>query len=83
MVFQGSDPTAFELIQKTRALQKRLISKEEDSLDSKMKAMENKHTKLDLQGENNQRSQSAMADKLLDFQQNLRNKDKLIKVNLI
>jgi Mg2+ and Co2+ transporter CorA len=77
---EGSDPTAFEMIQKIQTLQKRLIAKTEEVVDRDMQIQEFEKKIEELQTQLKRMPGPEHSQKLIVYKQNLKDKTKYMKV---
>lgn len=76
---EGSDPSAYEMIQKVQALQKRLISKTEEVVDKELLIQEKEKLYIELKHILARQPGPEVAEQLRIYQETLRSKTKQMK----
>lgn len=79
---EGSDPTAYEMIQKVQTLQKRLIAKTEEVVDRDIQIQEMEKKIEELNTQLQRMPSTEEVQKLSVYKQNLKLKGKQMKVNI-
>jgi uncharacterized protein (DUF3084 family) len=79
---EGSDPTAYEMIQKIQTLQKRLISKTEEVVEKDLQIQEHQKNIEALESQLKRQLAPEVAQKLSVYKANLKEKTKQLKVRL-
>lgn len=81
-IFQGSDPSTYEHIQKIHALQKRLITKNEEVEEKELLVQEKEKLYIELNHVLARQPGPEVAEQLQVYNSTLKEKNKQIKVNI-
>jgi chromosome segregation ATPase len=76
---EGSDPSAYEMIQKTQTLQKRLIAKTEEAVEKDLKIQEKEKQSAELKKILSRQPGPEVAEQLSSYQQSLKDRTKQMK----
>lgn len=79
-VFQGSDPSTYEMIQKIQTLQKRLIAKTEEVVEKELLIQEKEKLYVELKHILARQPGPEVAEQLQIYQQTMKEKTKQMKV---
>ena len=82
-IFQGSDPSTYEMIQKIQTLQKRLIAKTEEVVEKELLIQEKEKLYVELKHILARQPGPEVAEQLQIYQQTLKEKTKQMKVSLV